>query len=92
MKVFNHADLLSYFLIWLGVSIGMHAFPSTQDAQNLLDQAKQAASSWHPLALLSFPLVVVIYVANILRFFWFDYFYGFALGFLLPELLLKQVA
>ena len=91
VKVFRHADPISYFLIWLGVSIGMHAFPSTQDAKVLWQQAKIAAGRWNPLALVSFPLVVVIYAANLLRFFWLDYLYGFALGFLLPELLLKQI-
>src|SRR3989442_10043539 len=35
VMVFNQEDPLSYFLIWLGISIGMHAFPSNQDAQNL---------------------------------------------------------
>jgi len=37
-------------------------------------------------------LVVLIYIANVGRYFWADYFYGIALGFLLPELLLKQMA
>jgi hypothetical protein len=43
------------------------------------------------LALASFPLVILINVANGLRFFWFDYLYGFAPGFLLPEMLLKRM-
>ena len=54
-------------------------------------EARAAAGSLHPLALASFPLVILIYVANGLRFFWFDYLYGFALGFLLPEMLLKRM-
>jgi hypothetical protein len=91
VRVFGKADPISYFLIWLGISIGMHAFPSNQDANVLWQQAKSATSKWNPLALFSFPLVAVIYVANLLRFFWLDYFYGFALGFLLPELLLKHI-
>jgi len=44
------------------------------------------------LAIVSFPLVIAIYGANLLRMFWLDYLYGFALGFLLPEYLLKQMA
>jgi hypothetical protein len=35
--------------------------------------------------------VGIIYIANMLRFFWLDYLYGFLIGFLLPEFLLKQV-
>jgi hypothetical protein len=91
VRLFNKPDLLSYFLIWLGISIGMHAFPSTQDARVLWQQAKLATSKWNPLALISFPLVVVIYVANLLRFFWLDSLYGIALGFILPEMLLKHI-
>jgi len=41
------------------------------------------------LAIISFPLVVPIYVANTLRFFWADYAYGFAIGVGLPALILR---
>jgi hypothetical protein len=92
VKIFEQADLISYFLIWLGMSIGMHAFPSTGDAQVLMSGAKRAVGQMNLLAIISYPLVGLIYVVNLLRFFWADYFYGFALGFLLPELILKEVA
>jgi hypothetical protein len=88
MKVFGVEEPLSYFLLWLGVSIGMHAFPSTQDANVLLVQAKKAVRSLHPLAILSFPLVLVIYTVNVLSIFWADFFYGVFLGLGLPALLL----
>jgi hypothetical protein len=91
VRVFNQKDPICYFLIWLGVSIGMHAFPSTQDAKVLWQQAKKAASLFNPLAILSFPLVGLIYVANVLRIFWLDYFYGIGLGFVLPEILLNKM-
>ena len=32
---FGAGDLLDYFLIWLGVSIAMHAIPSTGDAKSM---------------------------------------------------------
>ena len=66
-------------------------FPSTHDANNLWPAAKEAARVTNPLALLSFPLVVVIYVAYGLSFFWFDYFYGIGLGLVLPQLLLERI-
>jgi hypothetical protein len=91
VRLFGKGDPMSYFLIWLGISIGMHAFPSTQDARVLWQQAKSATSKWNPLALISFPLVVVIYIANLLRFFWLDSLYGIALGFVLPEMLMKHI-
>lgn len=89
VRIFHHQDPLSYFLIWLGVSIGMHAFPSNQDAKNLWEAARKAVRSLNPLALLSFPLVVLICVANVASIFWFDVIYGVALGLGLPELVLN---
>ncbi len=90
VRIFGQGDPLSYFWIWLGVSIGMHAFPSTQDARVLWRAARKAVKTWNLLALASFPLVVLIYVANLLSFFWFDTLYGLAIGLGLPELILKR--
>jgi len=80
-------NFLSYFLLWLGVSIGMHAFPSTGDAYTLHQQAKKAVSSGNILAIISFPLVVLIYLANVGRVFWLDSLYGLAIGLGLPTLI-----
>jgi hypothetical protein len=41
INFFNVDHPLSYFLVWLGMSIGMHAVPSNQDAKNLYKQAKE---------------------------------------------------
>jgi hypothetical protein len=87
VQFFNVAGPWQYFLMWLGLSIGMHAFPSNQDAWNLFNHAKKAAESLNPLALLSFPLVVVIIIGNVLSIVWADLLYGIALGIGLPSLL-----
>jgi hypothetical protein len=87
-QVFGLASPLSYGLLWLGVSIGMHAFPSNQDGRELLRHARAAARGGNLLAILSFPLVGLIYAANLLSIFWLDYFYGLAVGIGLPRLLL----
>ena len=55
IRVFQVHHPLSYFLLWLGVSIGMHAFPSAHDAQNLFQHARRAINAYNPLALLSAP-------------------------------------
>ncbi len=86
VRFFGIQHPLSYVLLWLGVSIGMHAFPSIGDAYLLLQQARKEVSSFNPLAILSFPLVWIIYLANILRFFWLDYLYGIGIGLGLPAL------
>jgi hypothetical protein len=87
VRVFGVTHPLSYVLLWLGVSIGMHAFPSIGDGQTLLAQAKKEVSSFNLLAILSYPLVWIIYLANILRFFWLDYLYGVGIGLGLPALI-----
>jgi hypothetical protein len=92
MRVFGQEGLLSYFLVWVGVSIGMHAFPSTQDAKLLWQAARKSAGLRNPLAIVSLPLVVVIYIANLGRFFWLDYLYGIGIGIGLPELILKTAS
>jgi hypothetical protein len=91
-RIFGQESLLSYFWIWLGISVGMHAFPSTHDAQGLWAQAKRAVGQRRPLAFLSFPLVAVIVLGNLLSVVWFDAFYAFGIGFLLPERLLRRLA
>lgn len=91
VRIFGQEDLVSYFWMWLGISIGMHAFPSPHDAQGLWRHARKAVSSLQPLVLLSFPLVVLIMLAHVASVFWFDALYGFALGFLLPEWLLGRM-
>jgi hypothetical protein len=87
VKFFNLDHPLSYALIWLGVSIGMHAIPSNQDANNVFQQAKQEIKHMNILAILSFPLVGLIYVFNVLRFFWADLFYGIGIGIGIPSLI-----
>lgn len=87
----NVKDEFSYLMIWLGVSIGMHAFPSKQDANELWGAANIAAKRLNPLALVSYPLVILIHAVNILRVIWADLFYGIFLGLVLPQILLERL-
>ena len=87
MTFFDLDNPLSYFLMWLGVSIGMHAIPSNQDANNVYEQAKEKIKDKNLLALLSFPLVGLIYLFNILRIIWADLFYGIAIGVWVPKMI-----
>ena len=87
MEVFGVEHPLNYALLWLGISIGMHAFPSNQDVAVLWAQAIASASR-HVLGLLIFPFVLLIRFANLMSIVWFDLFYGFALGIGVPKLIL----
>lgn len=88
---FGDRSIVTYFLLWLGVSIGMHAFPSNVDASHILNKAKEEAKKKNIFAILSFPLVIIIYIANILSFFWFDVLYGFFIGIILPGYIMNML-
>ena len=68
----------AYILCWLGISIAIHSFPSSQDADNLWTQAKEA---WrhNPLVLFSFPVIGLMKLGGLLSSFWFDLLYAVAL-------------
>lgn len=87
VKYFDLDHPFSYFLIWLGVSIGMHAIPSNQDASIIFSQAKEKVKERNILAIISFPLVGLIYLFNILRVVWADVIYGVAIGIGIPYLI-----
>ncbi|MEN8127122.1 MAG: DUF3267 domain-containing protein [Planctomycetota bacterium] len=76
---------------WLGLSIGMHAFPSNQDAYNLWGHAKKQMSSGNILAVLVFPIVFLVYIGNLLSMLWADLFYAVFIGLVLPELMTKWI-
>jgi hypothetical protein len=88
VRVFGIKNPLSYFILWLGISIGMHSFPSTGDAKSLLHNAKKSIAAGNILAIAAYPIVLIIYAANIASVFWADYLYGVAIGLILPSMLL----
>jgi hypothetical protein len=78
------ADPLAYFFYWLGLSIGMHAFPSPHDLKIVWSLAGQAARQSNPLAIASYPIVAVLMVLSYMRVIWADLGYGIAVGILGP--------
>ena len=85
-------DPIAYLFYWLGLSIGMHAFPSTGDLSNLYALAPAEARKFNPLAILSYPLIAVLYVLNFARMLWADLGYGIAVGILGPLALFRALA
>ncbi len=83
------ADPLAYFFYWLGISIGMHAFPSTEDLKHIWKLAPANAKRGNILAIVSFPVIAVLYPLNFLRVVWADLGYGLAVGILTPLALFK---
>lgn len=84
-------DPLAYFFYWLGLSIGMHAFPSIQDMKCLWAVMPEAARKMNPLAILSYPLVAIVYLLNFARVVWADLGYGIAIGILAPLAIFRHL-
>ena len=89
---FQLDDPIAYFFYWLGLSIGMHAFPSTQDLKNIWRLMPAEARKLNLLALVSYPVVALVYVLNVAKFFWADLLYGIAIGILVPLAIFKFLA
>lgn len=89
---FRVGDPLAYFFYWLGLSIGMHAFPSNRDLKNLWRLMPAAARKSNVLAIVSYPVVALVYILNLAKFFWADLAYGIAIGVLVPLAVFKMLA
>ena len=85
-------DPLAYFFYWLGLSIGMHAFPSKDDLSNIWALAPEKAKHGNVLAVISLPLIAILYVLNYARIVWADLGYGIAVGILGPIALFRALA
>jgi hypothetical protein len=79
-------DPVLLVLAWLGYSIGMHAFPSRQDAANFTAQVKAARGNGPTLALAR-GFAGLIGLANALRVVWFDAIYAVGVSLVVPLLL-----
>lgn len=84
---FNSAGPIDYVLIYLGVSIAMHAFPSTGDANSIWSQVSQKETAlW--IKILSYPIVGLIYLGSLGSFFWLDLLYGVGVAIGFPQLVI----
>jgi hypothetical protein len=84
---FEAGNPLEYLLIWLGVSIAMHAFPSTGDAQAIRRTLKERKTSVLT-KLIATPVVFIIYLGAAGSVFWLDLMYGVAVAMLLPNVVI----
>jgi hypothetical protein len=84
---FHNAGPLDYVLIYLGVSIAMHAFPSRGDANVIWNSMKESSTPlWTKI--IGYPIVGLIYIGAIGSFFWLDILYGIGVAVGLPNLLI----
>jgi hypothetical protein len=88
---FGAGSPVDYVLIWLGVSIAMHSFPSTGDAKAIWQ------AMWQPevpliLSFICVPVVGAIYLLALGSIFWLDLAYGIAVVAFFPNLMTTLLA
>lgn len=60
--------------LWLGITLGLQAIPSTGDAKALLNNANH--NFWrNPLVIVFYPLVLVLYILNFLKRLFIDFIF-----------------
>lgn len=89
---FDHSNPLDIILVYLGVSIAMHAFPSTGDAQNMWQSVMKDPKTNPLLKAIVAPIVGLIYIGAAGSMIWLDFIYGLAVTLWLPSWLIERFA
>ncbi|WP_374257273.1 hypothetical protein [Aquabacterium sp.] len=88
---FNGASsVLDGVLIWLGVSIAMHAIPSTGDAKSMWQAVSGNNASWLAKVLVA-PIVGLIFVLSVGSIVWLDLIYGVGVSLAIPKALVAML-
>ncbi|NLK95331.1 MAG: DUF3267 domain-containing protein [Clostridiales bacterium] len=88
---FDPSYIPEYILIWLGVSICMHAFPSTGDAKSMWKAIKDPETKIIT-KIIGAPIVLLIYLGAAGSVVWLDLFYGIGVCTFLPNLIVNLLA
>ena len=88
---FHTAGPVDYVLIYLGVSIAMHAFPSRGDA-NVIWEAIRESDTPRWVRIVGYPIVGLIYIGSLGSFFWLDLLYGIGVAIGFPNLIIWLLA
>ena len=84
---FQPGPYWTYALIWLGIAIAMHAFPSIGDAASLW-QGIWRGRGCCLAKLIALPFVGLIYLGALGKMVWLNIVYGIAVAILLPKLVM----
>lgn len=83
----HYGNIFSLVIAWLGVSILMHSFPSTGDAEALANSVLKNKRVNILAKVLTAPVVALIYIGSIGSIIWLDLGYAILVSMLLPRLL-----
>jgi hypothetical protein len=88
---YGNANFMHYVLMYLGISIAMHAFPSTGDAASIFKMLKEKDTRFW-VKVIGYPVIGVIYLGTLGSFFWLDAVYGVAVAIGFPHLLISVLS
>lgn len=91
MGVTSSCSLIDFVVLWLAVSIGMHAIPSIGDARSMWSQVFNL-SGFSAAKAFVVPLAGIIYFLAFASFFWVDIIYGAAAVMLAPLVFVQTLA
>ncbi|NVN99062.1 MAG: DUF3267 domain-containing protein [Geobacteraceae bacterium] len=86
--MFKGQATVNGILLWLGVSIGAHSFPSTGDAKSIWGAIWEKGAPFMT-RIVGTPMVGCIYLGAVGSVFWLDIIYGFVMASIIPDALLK---
>lgn len=79
--------LFGFFLIWVFLSIGMHALPTTADAKTLWSLSKKAVKEGSIGALIGYPIAAFLWLISFLKIIWIDLLFSIIIFYLPHQLL-----
>lgn len=84
-------SLLNLILVWLGISILMHAFPSKGDAQAIKRVVYNNSNTHIITKILVLPVIGLIYIGSFGSIVWLDLIYAVAVTKFLPNILVTII-
>lgn len=83
-KSYSWQEWQKYLLIWLGFSVAVNSFPSDTDADNLWKETNRHIFK-NLLAIIGYPITILLWLANSLTVIWFDLIYAGLLYYLVEK-------
>ena len=84
-------NVLSLLLGWLGISILMHAFPSTGDAKVMVQSILKNPDVNLFVKIITAPVIGLVYLGAIGSMMWLDFIYAVAMAMVLPNLIVMML-
>lgn len=81
------SDFLNIVIFWLGISIIMHAFPSTIDSGILVSEILKNKDVNILIRILIAPFIGLMYLGAVGSVAWLDFGYALLIAFLLPNII-----